>query len=144
MDRVTGAFGPWNVGFIGEQIMSDEVSEASGAMLDATSFGVPLLEIATTVNRQRFNRLAETWKKETGHLSKVTKRSAHPAYQEIIAMGAGVVPLILYDLKKTRDDWFWALSAITGENPITEADAGNVPMMTEAWLRWGRANGYDV
>lgn len=59
-------------------------------------------------------------------------------------MGAGVVPLILYDLKTSRDDWFWALSAITGENPITEADAGNVPKMTEAWLRWGRAKGYDV
>ena len=59
-------------------------------------------------------------------------------------MGSAVVPLVLSDLKKSRDDWFWALSAITGENPIIEADAGNVRKMTEAWLRWGRAKGYDV
>jgi hypothetical protein len=121
--------------------MSDEVSEVSGATHQAASFGVP---IAVAVDRQRFDRLAEKWKKETGHLSKVTRRCTHPAYQEIIAMGAAAVPLILCELKKSRDDWFWALSAITGENPITEADAGNVPKMTEAWLRWGRAKGYDV
>jgi hypothetical protein len=96
------------------------------------------------ISRQRFDYLAETWKKETGHLSKISKRCTHVAYQEIIGMGREVVPLILHDLRESRDDWFWALSAITGENPITEADAGNVPKMTEAWLRWGRAKGYDV
>jgi hypothetical protein len=59
-------------------------------------------------------------------------------------MGMGVVPLVLKHLKSSQDDWFWALSAITGDNPITESDAGNVTRMTEAWLRWGRAKGYDV
>jgi hypothetical protein len=124
--------------------MSDEVNEVSGTMHDAASLQVPLHQLAATVDRQRFDRLAEKWKKETGHLSRVTKRCMHPAYQQIIGMGAGVVPLVLDDLKKSRDDWFWALSAITGENPITETDAGNVPKMTEAWLRWARAKGYDV
>ena len=121
--------------------MSDEVSEVSGATHQVASLGVP---IAVAVDRQRFDRLAQKWKKETGHLSKVTRRCTHPAYQEIIGMGVAVVPLILHELKESRDDWFWALSAITSENPITEADAGNVLKMTEAWLRWGRAKGYDV
>jgi hypothetical protein len=124
--------------------MPDELGEASGTMYEAAALGVALQRPEAAIDRQRFDRLAEKWKKETGHLSKAAKRCIHPAYQQIIGMGAAAVPFILFDLKKTRDDWFWALSAITGENPITEADAGNVPRMTEAWLRWARAKGYDV
>ena len=133
-----------SVRVIGEQIMPDDVSEISGPMHVVTPLGVPLPETRAAVDHQRFDRLAEKWKKGTGHLSKVTKRCAHPAYQEIIGMGSGVIPLILTDLKISREDWFWALSAITGDNPIPEAAAGNVRKMTEAWLRWGRAQGYDV
>lgn len=97
-----------------------------------------------TVSKRRFDRLAESWKEETGHLSNITKKCTHPAYQEIIGLGMGAVPLILCDLKSSHDDWFWALSAITGENPISENDAGKVNKMTEAWLLWGKAKGYDI
>ena len=93
---------------------------------------------------QQFSHFAEKWKRETGHLSSVTKKCVHPAYQRIIGLGFGVVPLILRDLKHSHADWFWALSAITGENPITEGNAGNIVLMTEAWMRWGKAHGYDV
>jgi hypothetical protein len=124
--------------------MADKLIEVSGAIGETAPLGIPPQVREAVVDRQRFDRLAEMWKRETGHLSQVTKRCTHPAYQQIIGMGAGAVPLILYDLKKSRDDWFWALSAITGENPINETDAGNVPKMTEAWLQWGRAKGYDV
>ena len=92
----------------------------------------------------KFRRLAETWKSQTGHLSNVSARCTHPAYQQIIGMGDTAILFILRDLKETREDWFWALTAITGENPIPARDAGNIKKMTEAWLQWGRANGYDV
>jgi hypothetical protein len=93
--------------------------------------------------RVQFNRLAEIWKRDTAHLSNITRRAMHPAYQRIIGMGSGAVPLILEEFRKGQlDDWFWALSAITGENPITADLAGNVEGMAEAWLRWGRATGY--
>jgi len=94
--------------------------------------------------QQRFIRLAEMWKKETGHLSRMTRKCAHPAYQQIIGMGKDVVQFILQDLKATHSDWFWALTAITGENPIPNGDAGNVQQMTEAWLQWGRTQGHSV
>jgi hypothetical protein len=88
---------------------------------------------------QRFNRLTKTWKSETELFSKVTKRILHPAYQKIIGMGEGAIPLILQDLKENGpDDWFWALTAITEQNPITSEIAGNMTAMTEAWLQWGR------
>jgi hypothetical protein len=58
-------------------------------------------------------------------------------------MGASAIPLILKDLSENGpDDWFWALTAITDENPISEDIAGNMPAMTEAWLQWGKSAGY--
>jgi hypothetical protein len=76
-------------------------------------------------------------------VSKVTKRILHPAYQKIIGLGEAAIPLILQDLSANGpDDWFWALTAITDENPIKKEMAGNMAAMTEAWLQWGRNAGY--
>ncbi|HEX5726343.1 MAG TPA: hypothetical protein VFX98_12800 [Longimicrobiaceae bacterium] len=91
--------------------------------------------------RERFARLAAQWREETDHLSSVTPMVLHPAYQRIIGMGPAAVPLILEDLARTSDHWFWALQAITGENPVAPADSGQVPRMAAAWLAWGRERG---
>ncbi|MBD0319427.1 MAG: hypothetical protein ICV87_03775 [Gemmatimonadetes bacterium] len=56
-------------------------------------------------------------------------------------MGSPVVPLLLHDMAETGAHWFWALRAITGENPVRAEDAGNVKRMIDAWLGWGRARG---
>jgi hypothetical protein len=77
-------------------------------------------------------------------LSNIAKKCTHPAYQHIIGMGRSAVPCILQDLKESQDDWFWALTAITGENPIAKEIAGDVKKMTEAWLQWARATGYSI
>jgi hypothetical protein len=89
----------------------------------------------------RFQKLTEQWKKETLYLSNVVKKALHPAYQGIIGLGEPAVPLILEDLKRDPADWFWALTAITGENPVPESSTGNVAEMAAAWLRWGRERG---
>jgi hypothetical protein len=62
--------------------------------------------------------------------------------QEIISMGEAVVPLMLRDLEQQPRLWVWALPDITGEDPVPEADAGNIRKMSEAWLRWGKEHGY--
>jgi hypothetical protein len=41
------------------------------------------------------------------------KIMAHPAFQEIIAMGEAVIPFMLRDLEKEPRQWVWALSRIT-------------------------------
>jgi hypothetical protein len=92
----------------------------------------------------QFPTLAERWKKETAHLSNIAKKALHPAYQEIIGMGQGVVPLLLAELRREPDDWFWALHALTGANPVPAASRGNVRAMAEAWLQWGLEKGYQV
>lgn len=92
--------------------------------------------------RDRFFRLAHDWKQTTAYCSSVTKMSMHPAYQQIIGMGEKAVPLILGELAREPDHWFWALHAITGTNPAANEDAGNVDRMAKSWLDWGRVRGY--
>jgi hypothetical protein len=60
----------------------------------------------------------------------------HPAYQQIIGMGVDALPLILRELEREPDHWFWALEAITGENPVPPTDRGRLNEMARAWLRW--------
>jgi hypothetical protein len=92
---------------------------------------------------QTFSRLASEWKAATRLLGNVTRKAQHPAYQQIIAMGPPAVPLMLEDLRQhPSTDWFWALTTITGENPITEEMAGDTGAMTEAWIRWGEEKGH--
>ena len=65
-----------------------------------------------------FDRLASIWKAETHYLSSSTDIALHSAYQRIIGMGFGVVPLILADLRQQPCQWFWALRSLTGEDPV--------------------------
>jgi hypothetical protein len=91
-----------------------------------------------------FQQLAQQWRSETAHLSNVRKKALHPAYQEIIGMGEPAVPLILAEMKRQPGQWFWALHAITRDDPVAEESRGNLAEMTEAWLAWGRKHGYNV
>jgi hypothetical protein len=59
-------------------------------------------------------------------------------------MGQGVVPLLLAELRREPDDWFWALHALTGANPVPATGRGNVRAMAEAWLQWGLERRYQV
>lgn len=91
---------------------------------------------------QHFRRLEAAWNADTSHLSSATKIMEHPAFREIVGMGASVVPLMLRDLEKRPSLWVWALPDITGIDPVPEKDRGYIAKMTEAWLRWGREQGY--
>lgn len=66
----------------------------------------------------------------------------HPAYQRIIGMGDAAVPLILQELERSPDHWFWALNAITGADPVPESRRGVMSEMVKAWLEWGVQHGY--
>jgi hypothetical protein len=91
---------------------------------------------------ERFRRLEAKWMAEVGHHSSTTRLVNHPAFQEIIRMGHDVVPFMLRDLEERPRLWVWALPDITGADPVPASDRGNIAKMSEAWLRWGRANGY--
>lgn len=56
-------------------------------------------------------------------------------------MGPAAVPLILAELHRETDHWFWALEAISGENPVPPEAAGKVEEMAKAWIDWGQRKG---
>ncbi|MEK6705300.1 MAG: hypothetical protein AABZ06_05885 [Bdellovibrionota bacterium] len=91
---------------------------------------------------RKFDILAATWEWNNSLISSVEQLILLPEYQEIIGMGKDAVPLILQKLRAQPSYWFWALKAITGENPIKPEDRGNLSKMTEAWLTWGAEHGY--
>jgi hypothetical protein len=91
---------------------------------------------------QSFLDLARIWKRERGPYSSSARLAEHPAYQQIIALGGEAILLLLRELEHEPDHWFRALYALTGANPVPPASQGNIKAMAEAWLRWGREQGY--
>jgi len=87
--------------------------------------------------RDNFLQLSEQWKNETGHSSKMMYKFMNKNYQQIIAMGDSVVPMLLDALITSPGHWFWALEVITGENPVKQEHAGYFDSMTRDWIEWG-------
>jgi hypothetical protein len=97
-----------------------------------------------TSPRERFQRLAAEWKAKSRHMSNTAQMAMLPSYQKIIGMGMDAVPLILEELQREPNQWFWALEAITEENPVPPEAAGKVRQMADAWVEWGRGRGLVV
>lgn len=101
----------------------------------------PLGSVASSSEVQKFKQLAEQWERETVMHSSLGKIVMHPAYQKIIGMGPVAIPLILAEMKREPNHWFWALDALTdGESPA--AESANLTDATKAWIDWGVRKGY--
>lgn len=94
------------------------------------------------VAAERFERLANQWRTETSHLSRLDAVYMHPAYQQIIGMGEPALSYIFAELEKSRGRWFWALKSITGFEPFSGQENINSEQMQTAWLEWAREHGY--
>jgi hypothetical protein len=90
-----------------------------------------------------FETLASEWKEQVSGSSFVAEKTSHSAYQKIIEMGSVVVPFILRELEQKPTHWFEALKAITGANPVQPEQRGRTKQMAQAWLQWGREQGYE-
>lgn len=100
---------------------------------------------AEPIAKQRARVFAEhekRWKAETAFLSDPTEKYLNDNYARIIGMGPSAVALILQSMMHSRADWFYALRALTGANPVTDDMAGDMQAMTRAWIDWGHANGF--
>src|SRR5271166_3493915 len=94
---------------------------------------------------RRFQGLATQWIAKSRYRSNTRAMRNHPVYQELVALGEPVVPLILAELElESNVSWFTVLAGITGENPVPPALAGHVDAMARAWIDWGRKRGYAV
>jgi hypothetical protein len=92
----------------------------------------------------RFHGLATRWKADVEYVSSISEMVQHESYQAIVQMGFSAVPLILWELRTHPDHWFVALSQITGADPVLPHQRGNLQAMADAWIKWGRDNGYSV
>ena len=99
-------------------------------------------ESETALIEKEFSILANQWYLETLYSSAYLDKVLHPAYQRIIGLGKDVIPFILRELQDAPTEWFWALRALTGEDPATSAHSGKKDEAAQAWLNWGKENGY--
>lgn len=109
-------------------------------------FKQTLLHTHEPVTRLTFEQIFlshyRKWINEVRYESSTTRIVMNHNYQQIIGLGPEVVPLIIQQLKEKPNYWFWALETITGENPVSPIQRGNIREMRNAWLEWGRRKDY--
>lgn len=93
---------------------------------------------ATSPIKSKFEDLADAWRKNTRFSSSLMDSVLDSNYQQIIAIGVAAVPYILREMSKSPDHWYWALGAITQQNPAANVPAGDVRGICAAWLDWGK------
>ena len=92
--------------------------------------------------RSTFEELAKEWKRSRSRGVDLEEMVMNSAYQRIIGMGKSAIPFLLDRLAEKPDHWFWALFAISGDNPVPPDHEGKLSLMAESWLAWGRDRGY--
>ena len=123
----------------------DTVYESQQSQIFTFALDVPPAVATTQGNWFRFQHLVVAWRQQRGAMSSVTESVLCPAYQGIIGMGDEAIAFLLRQLSDEGDDpdqWFWALKAITGADPVDEADLGNNLLMARSWFEWGIQHGY--
>jgi hypothetical protein len=109
---------------------------------ELSSSAMPIVD-RDAKKRARFKALVEQWQIERGAQSSITAAAMMPAYQSIIGMGEDAVPFIIAQLEAEGDDpdqWFWALRAITGVDPVDASNRGNFQAMARAWISWSESH----
>ena len=82
------------------------------------------------------------WESETSVISSVAEIQKHGSFVSIVNIGELAIPLILDELRVEPSLLFLALRRITGEDPVSPSDRGNIKSMVDAWLAWGERNGF--
>jgi hypothetical protein len=87
--------------------------------------------------RVLFDGLAKHWKDRTRFSSVISKSVRHSAYRTIIGLGPRMVPFMIDDLKSENPPhWFSALVELTGSDPVSSTNAGNIRQMADDWICW--------
>jgi len=92
-----------------------------------------------------FQRLRSEWYEETEFSSSTSELVMCDAYQRIIGIGSPVLPFIFDQLRNEGDDpdqWFWALEAITREDPVPQELSADRRAVARIWLDWASLHGY--
>ncbi len=129
-------------GALAESVGSTRATEATHHVGQIPSEGLVEMPLQSPLEK-KFARLRDEWKSQKRHEPSTMKTVMLPAYQKIIGMGPEVVPLLLRELESGVTNWFWALMAITEQDPVQEKDRGDGEAMARAWLSWAKGQGYS-
>lgn len=86
----------------------------------------------------RFYDLLRKWQSETKHLSSPEEIRKNAAYRSLKGLGRIIVPLAIDELSREPSMLVMLLAEITGEQPFSRAQRGDLRAMTDAWLHWGK------
>ena len=92
--------------------------------------------------REQFQLLADKWREEVQWTSSINDMVMNDYYQQIIGLGPDAIPILLEEMQLRPDQWSWALHAITRDNPVEKEHRGNIELMAQDWVEWGKLNGY--
>jgi hypothetical protein len=97
------------------------------------------LQVCPTASSDEFERLYAAWRQKSAFLSSTTASAMATEYQQLIGMGPAVLPYLFDKLENDDADVFWALKAITRQDPVRDEVRGDFAEMKKAWLEWARS-----
>lgn len=132
-------------------MQGDKIQEAKWIRLQSGDFQIISVsssqkkQVDLSVDPQKasdFYFYKKKWEEEIAGLSSPRSISLNRNYQKIISLGKSILPLIITELKREPDYWFYALEIIVDdeENPVTD-DMG-FKESVNAWIKWGEKRGY--
>ena len=89
-----------------------------------------------------FVNLSRQIESDTKGSSSVQTGMLHPSYRRIIALGRQAVPCLLHNLHSNPKLWLEALHDIVGDRSDPVTRDMTVAEAVEAWLSWGRQQGF--
>ncbi len=90
--------------------------------------------------KEKFEYYTSVWTNETMFSSSIHEIINNSAYRSIVGLGKDVIPFIIDELKKEDNHWFYALEALTGQNPIKKEHRGFIKLMKSDWIEWAEKN----
>jgi hypothetical protein len=115
---------------VGHRFIKQTPAEFAGPTSVYQQF--PMVMTGADPLADEFQRLADTWRRDTQFYSSVSDMVLNPSYQQIIGKGPPIVPFILREMKKGPDHWCWALGVITQANPAENAPEGDIEAICQA------------
>ena len=92
----------------------------------------------------RFYSLLRQWNSETAFSSDPDEITANRSYQELIALGANITPLVVDELRRGPSVLVWLLDDMYNIQPYSSDETGNISAMSNAWIAWAVRNGQSL
>jgi hypothetical protein len=101
----------------------------------------PKISLCHFFEENRFQSLLKKCEESARFVSDLDIICSRPEFREIVEIGEDAVPLILDEIERSPNIFLLsALEEITGEDPISPEDYGDVEKMVASWLSWANEN----